>query len=560
MKKILSFLLMLCLTTTLFAQWTGNVNLNTTVRDSVGNEEATPLQATRNDGSTYISWFEQSSSGYQMRMQLLDKFGVAQWAPGGVVVSSFPQSTALYRYDMAVDKAGDAIVAFQDTRTGGALNVVAYKVDASGNLLWGSGGIQLIDPVSAEGLSPNIGITGLNNVIIAWTADNGSAKWIAMQKITSAGTTAWSSVHRVIDSTFVKKYSRPTMVAIDNDDFVMLYCEETGSGFPPTSKMFAQHYSSTGTAVWTLPTAVSTKAIPFFFFPKAVSDGSGGFYVAFNAGMTSNPAQTDVWVQHVNASGIAWNTTGNVACTLTSSQHFVANSRYDAANAAFWVLMQITDVSQGSSGVYVQKLDALGNVQLTANGLLLQPVSANYYLPRDLAVTPDGIITVYSIGSNSLSETLAAMKNSLTVVLSWSGSPVPISTLAAGKDKLSVGLFLFNQVVIVWSDGRNDNGIYAQNINTDGQVGVFTSVAESPIGSTLAVYPNPSSGCITIQGSTNNETLEAEVCNSLGQIVLKKDLGSIPYALIDLTQQPKGLYFVKLSTAGRVEVKKVIIE
>jgi hypothetical protein len=564
MKKILLFVLILWVSLiSVKAQWTSNTMLNTTVRDSIGTDEATPLSVTRTDGSTYISFFEQYGSYYQLRMQLLDRFGNKLWVPEGLVVSSFPQSSALYRYDLKVDESGNAIVAFQDIRTAGVMNVVVYKIDASGNFLWGNSGIQIIDPVSAEGLAPNIGITGSNNVVIAWTADNGSAKWIAYQKITSAGSTAWSSVHRIIDSTFVKKYSRPTMVALDQDDFVMLYAEESGSGLG-VSVMYAQHFGIGGTGIWTAPLQVSTKAIPFFFFPKAISDGSGGFYVAFDAGNAIYTTQSDVYVQHVSSTGVLWNATGNVACALPNSQHFTASSRYDHFNTSFWILIKVTDVNQSLSGVYVQSMGAAGKVQLGVNAVEVAPVVAAYNDPRDFSVTSDGVISIYSIGSSSLSQTLAAVKNTFTGTLAWGGNPVTICSNAMGKDDLSTGLFLFDQVVVVWDDNRNDFGVYAQNILNDGQIGVITSVTEINNENTFSVYPNPSDGIITLNINTALDiadlTNKVEILNSIGQVILTKEINEQSSVAIDLSEQAKGMYFVRLQSRSGVEVRKVILE
>jgi hypothetical protein len=560
MKKILFVFLLLWFAVSVKAQWTGNTMLNTMVRDSIGTEEATPMSATCSDGSTYISFFEMYEGNYQLRMQLLDRFGNKLWAPDGLVVSSFPQSSALYLYDLKVDKTNNAIVAFQDMRTAGTLHVMVYKIDLLGNLLWGNNGIQLIDPLSAGGMAPNIGITGMNNVIVAWTADNGSAKWLAYQKITAAGSTAWTNVHRIIDSTYLKRYSRPTMVDIGTDDIMMLYCEESGTGFPPTSKMFAQHIGSNGSGIWTTPVAVSTKTIPFFFFPKAMSDGDGGFYVAFNAGMASNPAQTDVYVQHVSSTGTIWNVTGNVACALPSTQHFTASSRYDAVNSAFWVLIQVTDPGQGQSGVYVQKVDAAGNLPLGVNAVQLIGVSANYYLPRDFSITSDGVISIYSIGSNSLAQTLAARKNSFAGVLSWGGNPVTICSNVAGKDDLSTGLFLYDQIVIVWSDNRNDNGIYAQNILNDGQIGVITSVSEINKVNTFGVYPNPSDGIFNITLNDADVAIKVEVFSSIGQLIQTKFLNNNSSSEIVISDQPKGVYIIRLHTEKGVKMRKVILE
>jgi hypothetical protein len=216
-------------------------------------------------------------------------------------------------------------VAFQDIRTNGDLNVVVYKVDTAGNLLWGANGIQLIDPLSTEGLAPSIGFTNAGNVIIGWNASASNNKWVAFQKLDPNGVLLWTNNLRVIDSTAVHKFSRQTFVPCGNDDFIMLYVDESGFGLPPGT-MRAQRYASNGNNVWPNPVQVSTNKIPFFFFCKAVSDNNSGFFISFNSGNIANQALTDVYAQHVDSNGNLWNAAGNVAITSTSTQKYTPAS------------------------------------------------------------------------------------------------------------------------------------------------------------------------------------------------------------------------------------------
>src|SRR3954462_10288427 len=87
------------------AQWTADTTLNTLVRDTAG--ATTPHIATLSDGKSYISWFEQGTQNYELRMQLLDADGYEVWTHGGIVISAYPQSTALYRYDLKIDNEGN---------------------------------------------------------------------------------------------------------------------------------------------------------------------------------------------------------------------------------------------------------------------------------------------------------------------------------------------------------------------------------------------------------------------------------------------------------------------
>jgi len=164
MRNIFLFLLLFFSVQNIFAQWSDDSLSNLTIKDGSGIEEVVPLQATTADGYTYISWFESNNGNYKMMMQLLDVQGNKLWGDDGLLVSDHPTGSALYVYHLACDHDGNAIVAFQDERNGN-LMPVAYKLDQSGNFIWGADGIVLHDSLATFELAPSIGILNDNDVI-----------------------------------------------------------------------------------------------------------------------------------------------------------------------------------------------------------------------------------------------------------------------------------------------------------------------------------------------------------------------------------------------------------
>lgn len=557
------YLLVLFLTVStqqLTAQWTSNTQLNTEVKDSIGFEESVPLSATTSDGKTFVSYFAQYSGGYQMRLQLLDSAGFRLFGPTGLLVSNFPQSTTIFRYDLKLDSDDNAIVAFQDVRTGGALNIVTYKIDQLGNFMWGTNGIQLIDPVSTEGLGPNIGFTNSGNVIISWNASSSNASWVAVQKLSPGGTPIWNNTLRVIDSTFTKRYTRPSTVPVSADDFSMLYVEQTGFGLG-VSNMYAQRYDANGNSIWSSPVHVSTNTISFFYFCEAISDEQGGFFVGFSTSDTNFPALSDVYVQHADSSGNLWNTTGNVACNIANIQRFCNATRFSGTNGSLWVLMKVTDVNQNQSGVMVQSFDLTGNVQLTPAAVPLRPISSTYDDPSDFTITADGIIAFYMSG-NPPNQTINAIKSDFFGNLQWNGFPANICTNNSGKDDLSCGLFVNDQVVTVWTDYRNDYGIYAQNIRNDGQLGPLSGIETMASVTNVAfAYPNPFESNITLQlDNSVKGKLNLKLTDISGRIIWQNQIVTILNRISDLSLPSlnSGVYFMEIQSENSTSVVKVI--
>lgn len=556
MKKITLFLLTLAgFSMFSYGQWTTNVMINTLVDDNVGTEQATPMIAPGLNGKTFISWFDMFNGMYQLKMQLLDSNGVEVWATGGIVISNHPQNSALYRYDLASDKEGNAIVAFQDERTG-SMQVVAYKIDPNGSFVWGANGIVLTDSLAATGMAPAIGITNSNDVIIAWNAQGTSSKWVSFRRLSGSGSSVWPALHRITSSN--KKYSRPSMVASGPEDIILQYIEESGNFPGVTSTIYAQRYDLQGNTVWTAPVQVSTKTISFFFFPKILSDLSDGFYLPFTTSNPMSAMMNDVYVQHVDANGTLWSAVGTEAAD-SLTQKTSAGGVY--ANGNFYALIQMMDGNQSQSGVYVQKFDASGNPMLGNNGISVMPVSSDYYLPYSINGVSDGLIMVYKQGGFG-NQTLYAVKTDFNGLTSWP-APVQMCSNPANKDDLySLNISDF-QIVSVWMDERNDQGIYAQNMDLYGNPGIPTSAGTLHPSEDIKLYPNPGSCNFLEWTSAQSGKISLQLVDPTGRKVMQKDFdvnsGKNTISLNTSSLNP-GVYFLHVNHNNSLLIKKMIVQ
>lgn len=103
-------------------------------------------------------------------------------------------------------------------------------------------------------------------------------------------------------------------------------------------------------------------------------------------------------------------------------------------------------------------------------------------------------------------------------------------------------------------DMPNHNGLFATN-----GYSLITSFKEGSTGivdnsSSIRVYPNPSEGMYNIDGFDG--TFQIIVTNSQGQLILKKEINN-DYQL-DLTTNPNGIYFIRLTSEQSVKLVKVI--
>ena len=100
------------------------------------------------------------------------------------------------------------------------------------------------------------------------------------------------------------------------------------------------------------------------------------------------------------------------------------------------------------------------------------------------------------------------------------------------------------------------SGNYAVQLTTNGCQSVYNCVAfdflNTPnfeLSDAIELYPNPTTGSITISRNELGEIKNIAIYNSLGAMVTDK---------LDLSGQASGLYFIKLTTDKGSEIKKII--
>ncbi|WP_201978413.1 T9SS type A sorting domain-containing protein [Hymenobacter rubidus] len=564
MKRTLLLLLATALTSaSAQAQWNANPAQNLAVRDVAGTGEVTPRISPALNGGTWVSWFETvPGTNYQMRLQLLDVNGRPQLGTAGLLVSNQPQGTALFGYDLKTDNLGNAILAFQDTRTG-ANQCVVYKVSPTGQQLWGANGIALLDAAATSGLGPVIGVTTGNNVIIGWIAGGTantvhSTKFVPLQKLSAAGVALWTTAVDIQDP--VKRYSRPSFVAVPgSEDVVVQYVEETGSGLG-VSTVYAQRYNASGAPVWAAPVRVSDKTIGFAEIPVLVPDGNGGFYVLLASGNPASAALGDMYAQRVLADGsLPWGTSGTELLTGTGTARIGGALQYVAARNEVWTVVNELSSTQSTSGFTMQRLNpATGVAMLGTSGIPVLGVSANYYSAQTLRDTGTGLIITYTENLNASGSNRALWATKVNY-LAQPAFPVAtpnilLSSVNSAKQKYATLPFSNNQLVNVWQDSRTDDGIYAQTISDNGTLGVLTAARSAVAAQPLEISPNPGAAPELHLTLPKAQTLSVQVRDLAGRRVWQSEIAvpagvsTLPFAASALAS---GVYLVETVVDGQ---------
>ncbi|HRG58125.1 MAG TPA: T9SS type A sorting domain-containing protein [Bacteroidia bacterium] len=543
MKKLyLALLILLTINFTTKSQWVANPSLNTIVSDDITFSETIPISAPGLNGSTYISWFQGNSSGsYNAMLQLLDINGVPVWS-SPLIVSNHPQQSALYNSDFASDNAGNAIMAFQDIRNGD-LQTVIYKISPTGAFLWGNDGIQLHDALANFEAAPRIAVFSNDDVVVGWSASDGSNKWVAYQKFDAAGTPLFS-VPQTIDSTNVN-YSRVIPI-VSGNKFILVYVQETGSFPSLTSAIFCRQYDQNGVTSWSNPVQVSSYTIGFVSIPLVVADNTGGCYIGFNSGTPGAPAVNDAFVQYINDIGTTvFGVNGVELSSMNGNHKFIKDMYYNPSDSKLYCTLKITDSGQNGAGVYAQGLNNLGVIQFTSDGLAVVPISTSSPCePFSIEEAGNGLYITYTEGGFN-NQALKAHKISYVGSLIYN-NPVVLSDASSGKSRVTTCVSnAGSQLVASWEDTRINQGTYAQNMNNDGTLGVITKISEFRADNFDRIfYTSLINEHFAVKANTN---AYLTIFSNTGQIIYSQNIIE-GIQTIDCSSFSNGLYLFEIKT------------
>lgn len=88
--------------------------------------------------------------------------------------------------------------------------------------------------------------------------------------------------------------------------------------------------------------------------------------------------------------------------------------------------------------------------------------------------------------------------------------------------------------------------------------GTTSDIHEISENKTISVYPNPTTGKLSISASNNINTFE--IFNLIGEKVYEKNFNQEKSIEIDISNTPCGIYFLKVSDGDKVNTRKIVLQ
>ena len=471
MKIIRLFILSLIIAQTINAQWSTDPAVNLAVCDTIGEQALAKIGST-SDGGTYIAWFDNRSGSYAVYLQRLDPLGNKMWAPNGLLVSNNSQSSSLVDWDLMVDDNDNAIVAFTDTRNSGNLNPFVYAISPNGDFLWGTNGIDL-NPTTDFQANPKLAKTDDGNIVVAWII--AAARYqVGLQKISPTGTKLWGANPIVLQSA-TEGYGYPDVVTSDSDGVILFHTATTGSFPAQTVKLRAKKISSSGLISWNT-NVQELGTIAAFTVPEVYSDNNNGGLISWHDDRDNNNLQS-AFVQRVSSSGSIYFPVNGSEASLKANRHkFNPVVAFDNTTNETYVFWMETEPNQNQNGISGQKLSLDGTRQWTDNAKIFKDLSVAFttsisYLTSEMG---DGKAYLFYLEGNGsgLNDKVEGFACNTSGDFLWTGNFTILSNPTSDKLQLVSTVDVYRNCKLAWGDDRLDGaGIYAQDINPDGQLG-----------------------------------------------------------------------------------------
>lgn len=454
--------------------WSNDIAANLLVADRNG-EEGQAKILPRSDGGFYVSWFDNTDGGFDLRLQRLDAQGRELWPHNGILVADRSYSSTT-DYGFSVDTAGNALLSFQCcTAQAADERIVVAKVGADGALLWNGGHIAVSTPGEGELIS-FVTATSDGNAVVVWMNDTGQGR---AQKLASDGQPLWGTAGVTLPGPASGLKFVSDVIAATGGDAILSWSNQAGS----TRILRAQKLAALdGAALWGNDgvRVADVGNLAAGYSPKMLRDGSGGAVFAYTDFTGSASAAR---VQHIAAGGTRLLGNDGVPVTTNASRgHLLPKAHYDVASGDTYVVW--LERAPGSPNVFeglqVQRVDAAGLRRWGEEGRELVPLAnatdGSYALSQLLALpAPDGFVAAWVTGNTSVADNpVAVQRIDADGAVLWPRA-VPLKRSATRSSWLAGAASSEGYVAFTWSDAPgNDNSqqqVRAQNLRYNGAPG-----------------------------------------------------------------------------------------
>lgn len=506
MKAFMVILFIILVSNIAWADWPGvEENLPICIEN---NGQYLPQIVTDEKDGCIIIWYDARDGDMDVYGQRVNASGDILWDSSGIQFTNVENYSWVSTLAACADGEGGAFFAWQDSRNGN-WDVFVQHVDSTGTEYWPDNGINVCATAGNDyvgGIVPD----GHGGCIVAW--DRGFSG-VRAQRFNAAGNKSWDTLGIVVSSgTNSARFSK--IVSDDHNGVIACWLD---GRHPGGYDIYAQRIDSLGNLCWadTCIAITTLGNIASYHRIRLVSNNNGRYFVTWDADA--------IRAQCVSFYGdIIWQPNGVVVGTGESPR--ITTDDSDGA----------VSVWRNNNQIYAQRLNANGQ------GVWQSGVSVGVPGLHEICKASNGyfIVTFDNIKAQAF-DTLGEAK--------WNPGGESVSTVTSGKLRIQLLADTCGGLIAVWGDERNGNDawdIYAQRIDP----GLDLEETVSALSTlSLRCAPNPFCDAIEIRFHTaySESQVSIMVYDITGQLVAKTNGGIWNGRGLDCRPLQVGVYFLK---------------
>jgi hypothetical protein len=389
-------------------------------------------------------------------LTLSASWGVCGWEEHGSSICTADNDQ--FEPQITSDGAGGAIITWTDAR-GGSPNIYIQRVDASGNVLWTADGVAICTAVNSQ-RNPQITSDGVGGAVITWEDKRTDTSDVYVQRVDASGNALWTADGVAICTATGNQFA--PQITSDGAGGAIMTWRDYRTGDPD---IYAQRVDASGNVPWTADGVAICTDLDQQHEAQITSDGVGGAVITWR---DTRGGVSDIYVQRVDASGnVLWTADGIGICPAMGNE-YGPQITPDGAGGA---IITWRDSRSGVNDIYVQRVDASGNVLWTADGVAICTATAHQYEPQ---ITWDGaggaVMTWHDDRTGNTDIYVQRVDASGNVL--WTADGVAICTATGNQDDTQITSDGAGGAIITWRDYRNGTAdIYAQSVDRNGYWG-----------------------------------------------------------------------------------------
>ncbi|KPK36911.1 MAG: hypothetical protein AMK70_00530 [Nitrospira bacterium SG8_35_1] len=328
-----------------------------------------------------------------------------------------------------------------------------------------------VAPIASNQIDHQAVPDGEGGAIIVWAEKmSGSVVEfdIYAQRIDHHGDPVWSSAVSICSAPDYQ--GSPRMISDGLGGAIITWHDSRGGYNDQFSNfdIYAQRISSDGQSIWQADGVEISTAPEYAVFPFIAPDGFGGAIIAWDDGRSGNSQD---YAQRVNKDGqVMWQADGVIVADTPDGQSDV-DVAADGFGGAFVVWNDYRSLQ--TMDTYIQRFDANGNRLWGVTGIPVAVEIEDQFNPHVISDGAGGAIIAWTDGraGNGDYDIYAQRLDPAGDVL-WATNGIPVTdSIPGGQVWNAIVEDNAGGVIIVWEDGRKENGdtdIYTQRLTADG--------------------------------------------------------------------------------------------